>query len=45
MKESMRNDIKERLKLKIYHLIGRLTGDYYLENKLLLDIHERIDKV
>jgi len=31
----------ERLKLKFYHLIGRLTGDYYLENKLLLDIKER----
>ena len=30
----------QRLRLKLYHLIGRLTGNYYLENRLLLDIRE-----
>jgi len=33
--------MKDRLKLKLYHLIGKLTRNYTLENRLIFKIKLR----
>lgn len=32
---------RQRLRLKLYHIIGKMTGNYSLENRLVLRIKEQ----